>query len=220
MTAMIELDAVSASIAGISVLRGISATVDAGATAAIVGRNGAGKTTMLRVIMGIVPPRSGTVRCAGDDLAHVPAHGRSRLGIGYAPEQRVLFPTFTVEENLRLPCEVLRLAPRAIAARRDEVLDIVPELKPMLARSAAALSGGQGKMAALGRALMVGTRVLLLDEPFQGLAPVLAQQYVQSLQRLQQARPGLAILITESNGRLLRDVPTMTLMLERGALTR
>jgi len=148
---MIELDAVSASIAGISVLREISTTIDAGATAAIVGRNGAGKTTMLRVIMGIVAPRSGTVRCAGDDLARVPAHGRSRLGIGYAPEQRVLFPTFTVEENLRLPCEVLRLAPRAIVARRDEVIDIADRTRRTARRTARRTCTGAGAGAGAGQ---------------------------------------------------------------------
>ena len=90
----------------------------------------------------------------------------------------------------------------------------------MLARSGAALSGGQGKMAALGRAIMAGERVVLLDEPFQGLAPVLAQQYSQSLQRLQEARPELCVVITESNRSLLRDMPTETLVLERGELQR
>jgi branched-chain amino acid transport system ATP-binding protein len=128
----------------------------------------------------------------------------------------VVFPTFTVEENLRFPCEVIGMARTAVNARLSETLSIVPELEPMLARSGAALSGGQGKMAALGRAIMAGHRVVLLDEPFQGLAPVLAQQYSQSLRRLHAARPHLCVVVTESNRGLLKDIPSRTLVLERG----
>lgn len=217
---MLELDNVAVSIAGIAVLRGVTASVPAGATVALVGRNGAGKTTLLRTVMGMLPCRSGRVLFAGEDLARRPAHRRAELGIGYAPENRVLFPHFTVEENLRFPCEAQGLAGGRIDERLEDVLDIVPELRPMLARSAAALSGGQGKMAALGRALMVGTRLVMLDEPFQGLAPVLAAQYAESLRRLNQARPELAILITESNQDLLRGVQDHALILERGALSK
>jgi len=130
----------------------------------------------------------------------------------------VIYPTFSVEENLRLPCEVLGLPQREIAQRLERVIDAVPQLAPMLARSGAALSGGQGKMAALGRALMVGTRYVLLDEPFQGLAPVLANQYAESLQRLHMSDRSLCVIVTESNRNLLRDLPDATLTLERGEL--
>ncbi|MFT3801802.1 MAG: ATP-binding cassette domain-containing protein [Burkholderiaceae bacterium] len=217
---VLELDAVSARIAGIPVLRGISARFDAGGTIAVVGRNGAGKTTLLRLIMGFVPLLHGRASFDGRDLATVPARDRVRLGIGYAPEDRVMFPTFSVEENLRFPCEVIGLSRRDVDDRLAQTLDIVPELEPMLPRSGAALSGGQGKMAALGRAIMAGERLVLLDEPFQGLAPVLAQQYSASLQRLIAARPRSCVVITESNRSLLGDVPTQTLVLERGELSR
>ncbi len=215
---MLALSNVTATIAGVQVLRGVSAQFAAGTTAAVVGRNGAGKTTLLRAIMGLLPLRSGEVTLDGMRLSAHPPHHRSRLGIGYAPEDRVLFPSFSVEDNLRFPCEVIGL-PRAQATQRlDEVIAIVPELKELLSRSAAGLSGGQGKMAALGRALMAATKLLLLDEPFQGLAPVLAQRYAQALQRLQVRRPELAVVITESNVALLKDVPTVPFNLERGAL--
>lgn len=217
---MLELDNVTVSIAGISVLRGVTAGVQAGDTVALVGRNGAGKTTLLRTVMGMLPCKSGRVLFAGEDLARRPAHRRAELGMGYAPENRILFPHFTVEENLRFPCEALGMSQSRIDERIADVIDIVPELKPMLPRSAAALSGGQGKMAALGRALMVGTRLVMLDEPFQGLAPVLAAQYAASLQRLTAARPELAVLITESNQDLLRGVQDHALILERGELTK
>ena len=215
---MLTLTNVCARLAGIQVLRGISTTMNPGDTIAIVGRNGAGKTTLLRLIMGFMPEHEGKVQLDGKDLDSVPARDRARLGIGYAPEDRVMFPTFSVEENLRFPCEVIGMTRAQVDARLDETLTIVPELKVMLPRSGAALSGGQGKMAALGRAVMAGRRMVLLDEPFQGLAPVLAQLYAQSLHRLHEARPQLCVVITESNRSLLRDIPTHTLVLERGAL--
>jgi branched-chain amino acid transport system ATP-binding protein len=217
---MLVLENVSTVIAGIQVLRGISCQLTRGSMVAVVGRNGAGKTTLLRLIMGFREGHSGRVLLDGQDLAAVPARRRALLGIGYAPEDRVMFPTFTVEENLRFPCEVIRMPRKSINERLEETLSIVPELRPMLARSGAALSGGQGKMTALGRAIMAGERVVLLDEPFQGLAPVLAQQYSQSLRRLQEARPELCVVVTESNRGLLRDMPTETLVLERGELQR
>jgi branched-chain amino acid transport system ATP-binding protein len=215
---MLTLDQVSTTIAGIPVLRGVSCVLRPGETIAIVGRNGAGKTTLLRLIMGFLPGHQGRVLLDDRDLAQVPARERARLGIGYAPEERVMFPTFSVEENLRFPCEVIGLPRSAVNARLEQMLGIVPELKPMLGRSGAALSGGQGKMAALGRAVMAGERLVLLDEPFQGLAPVLAQQYAASLHRLHEARPDLCVVVTESNRSLLKDIPTETLILERGAL--
>ncbi len=215
---MLKIDNVSASIAGITVLRAIKTEFHAGQLLAVVGRNGAGKTTLLRAIMGLLPVAGGIITLDGESLARVPGHARSALGIGYAPEDRVMFPTFTVEENLRLPCEVLRLPKAEIDARLARVLEVVPQLKEMLPRSGAALSGGQGKMAALGRALMVGTRLVLLDEPFQGLAPVLAAQYAESLRRLHEVAPELCIVVTESNRSLLRDLPDATLTLERGEL--
>jgi len=215
---MLKIDQVSASIAGNTVLRGISTEFSAGQLLAVVGRNGAGKTTLLRAIMGLLPLSAGTIAMNGEDFSHVPAHRRTRLGIGYAPEDRVMYPTFSVEENLRLPCEVLGLEVTEIDQRLARVLEVVPQLREMLPRSGSALSGGQGKMAALGRALMVGTRLILLDEPFQGLAPVLANQYAESLRRLHEIAPELCIVVTESNRSLLRDLPDATLTLERGEL--
>ena len=215
---MLTLANVSVRLAGIQVLRRITTTLNPGDIIAIVGRNGAGKTTLLRLIMGFMPQHDGQVQLDGQDLDSVPARDRARLGIGYAPEDRVLFPTFSVEENLRFPCEVIGMTRAQVDARLEETLTIVPELKPMLPRSGAALSGGQGKMAALGRAVMAGRRMVLLDEPFQGLAPVLAQLYAQSLHRLHEARPQLCVVITESNRSLLKDIPTHTMVLERGAL--
>lgn len=215
---MLKLTNVSAQIAGITVLRNIDIEFNPGQLLAVVGRNGAGKTTLLRSIMGLLPLTAGSIAMEGTDLAKIAAHRRTALGIGYAPEDRVMFPTFTVEDNLRLPCDVLGLPKQETDRRLTRVLDIVPQLEMMLPRSGAALSGGQGKIAALGRALMAGSKLILLDEPFQGLAPVLASQYAESLKRLHQLAPELCIVVTESNRSLLRDLPDATLTLERGEL--
>jgi len=214
---MLTIENLSVSLAGSPVLRALSMQVHAGTTTAVVGRNGAGKTTLLRSIMGLVTPSSGVIHLDEHNLTLSPGYERTRVGIGYAPEDRVIFPTLSVEENLRLPCEVLGLSEQEMQERLSHVMDVVPQLKPMLPRSGAALSGGQGKMVALGRALMVGQSLVLLDEPFQGLAPALAQQYAEALARLRQSRPDLAVIITESNAALLTDIPNQILTIERGS---
>ena len=216
---MLHLKAVNVDIAGIPVLRNVGAEFHASAIYAVVGRNGAGKTTLLRTIMGLVPRRSGEMVLDDQDLTLMPSHSRASLGIGYAPEDRVLFPTLTTLENLRLPCESLRLPRAEIARRVEEVVNVMPKIKDLLPRSAAALSGGQGKMAALARSLMVGTHLILVDEPFQGLAPALAREFAEALSKIFQIRPELCIVITESNGSLLDRVDCTMLTLERGELT-
>lgn len=215
---MLSLERVEVAIQGARILRGVDLTVPEGGRVALVGRNGAGKTTTLRAIMGLLPVLSGTVRFDGADLAHLPAHRRTSLGIGYAPEDRRLFPTFTVEENVRLPAEVLGLAPAEIRARLERVWELLPELRELRDRKAGALSGGQGKMAALARALVTGTRLLLLDEPFQGLAPALARRYGEILARLVERERGLALLVSESNPELLAPFVDSVATIERGEI--
>jgi ABC-type branched-subunit amino acid transport system ATPase component len=215
---MLVMHGVSVDIAGITVLRDISLKLEPSKTYAIVGRNGAGKTTLLRSLMGFTTLQSGSIQFNGRDLASVQSHQRAALGIGYAPEERVMFPTMTVEENLRLPCEAIGLNAAMMSERLNDAKRAVPQIEALLPRSASALSGGQGKIAALARALMVGTQLLLVDEPFQGLAPALAKQYAEALSRLYQLRPDLCVVITESNRSLLDEVTCTTLTLERGQL--
>ncbi|MBX9699355.1 MAG: ATP-binding cassette domain-containing protein, partial [Acetobacteraceae bacterium] len=179
---------------------------------------GAGKTTTLRALMGLLPLREGRVLLGGADASAIPAHHRPRRGIGYAPEERRLFGSFTVRENLLLPAQVLKLDAAEQRRRLDQVFTLLPELTELAPRRAAGLSGGQGKMVALGRALMVGTAAVLLDEPFQGLAPALALRYAEALKRLHQALPDVAILITESNPELLRPLVEATYTIERGEI--
>jgi ABC-type branched-subunit amino acid transport system ATPase component len=215
---MLNMEKVSVDIAGNTVLRGIDLNLEPAKTYAIVGRNGAGKTTLLRTLMGFTTLNEGGIHFNGTNLSGVQSHQRAALGIGYAPEDRVMFPTMTVQENLRLPCEAVGLSVSLINARLKEAIQAVPQIEALLPRSAAALSGGQGKIAALARALMVGTKLLLVDEPFQGLAPALAKQYAEALSRLYQLRPELCVVITESNRSLLDAVSCTTYLLERGQL--
>jgi branched-chain amino acid transport system ATP-binding protein len=214
----LALRGVSVDIAGVPVLRRVTLEVPPGGRVALIGRNGAGKTTCLRTLMGLLAPREGCVVLTGFDAGTTPAHHRPRLGIGYAPEERRLFGSFTVQQNLLLPAQVLKLPTLEVARRLEAVLTLLPELRELAPRRAAGLSGGQGKMVALGRALMVGTSAVLLDEPFQGLAPALAQRYAEVLRRLHQVFPGVAMLITESNPELLRPLVEATYVIERGEI--
>jgi branched-chain amino acid transport system ATP-binding protein len=216
---MLRLASVKVDIAQQPVLRGVSFDVVPARTTVLIGRNGAGKTTTLRSIMGLLPLVGGEIALDGVNLATVAAHERAQHGLGYAPEDRRLIPEFSVEDNLLLPTIALRVAQHQRKARLDEVYALLPELAPLRRRAGGVLSGGQGKMVALGRALMVGTRYLLLDEPFQGLAPALALTYASTLARLRKQRPELGLLITESTPKLLERITDATLQIERGEVT-
>jgi len=217
---MLEVADLDAHIQGVHVLRHLALGVAAGETVALIGRNGAGKTTLLRTVMGFVAEVAGALRFQGEDLRALPAHQRPRLGIGYAPEDRRLFAAFDVEANLLLPAQVCKLAPATVRERLELVYTVLPELKELRGRPAGSVSGGQGKMVALGRALMVGSRLVLLDEPFQGLAPVLANRYAEALRRLRDQTHDVGLLITESNPGLLRDFADTTYVIERGEVSR
>lgn len=215
----LRIESMCVDLAGNMVLRNVNIRLPEGETVAVVGRNGAGKTTLLRSIMGLVKLTSGTLLLDGRDIRTEPAHMRAAAGFGYAPQDRVIFPTLSVAQNIVFPCEVQHVPKHEIKQRVEAVLAAIPQLKPMLPRSGAALSGGQGKIVALARALMAGTRFVLLDEPFQGLAPVLARQYGDSLRALRQSHPHICVVITESNASLLEDVQSFTLLIERGNVT-
>lgn len=215
---MLSFDKVSVSIAGVEVLRSVSFGIEAGSTAALIGRNGAGKTTTARTVMGFTSA-TGSVRLGNVDLSAVAPHLRPGLGIGYAPEDRRLFSAFSVEQNILLPARVAKLDPSETKRRLDRAYVVIPELAELRARPAGSVSGGQGKMVAFGRALMLGTRLIILDEPFQGLAPVLAQRYAEALRKLRAQDQQITLLITESNPKLVETVSTMTLLIERGEVS-
>ncbi len=191
----LEIDALRVSIQSVEVLRGVSLAVGAGEMVGLVGRNGAGKTTTLRAIMGLVAAKAGQIRFDGTNLIALPTHRRAALGIGYMPEDRRLVPLLTVEENILLPSWVTRGLDGA--SRLAFVYDLMPEVAAMRARKALLLSGGQQKLVALARALTAGTRLLLLDEPFEGVAPALSQRLAEVIAALK--GKDLAVLIAQSD---------------------
>ena len=211
---MLTVESLRVDIGHATALRQVELTVPAGTLCGVIGRNGAGKTTLLRSIMGLLPVHGGQVRLDGEDLAAVPAHHRAYRGLGYMPEDRRLVPTFSALENILLP--VWATGMTDWEARLDWVYGLMPEVRALAGRQASQLSGGQGKLVALARALMVGTRLLLLDEPFEGLAPALAQRLATVLGGVR--RVGLTILLAESNQVHVAHLLDAVHVIERGAI--
>jgi branched-chain amino acid transport system ATP-binding protein len=210
---MLSVEGLSVTIKGFPILRGVTLDVPDGGLIGLVGRNGAGKTTTLKGILGLVPVTGGRVALDGRDLLPVPAHKRAPLGIGYMPEDRRLIGALTVEDNILMPAWATG---RADDRRRLQyIYEIMPDVPPLARRRASTLSGGQQKMAALARAVMTGTRVLLLDEAFEGLSPASGEKFAGSILALQ--RQGMAILIAESDDKRLSFVQR-TYTIERGEI--
>jgi len=211
---MLEVADLNVSIGPIPILRGASLAVNEGEMCGLIGRNGAGKTTLLRALMGALPA-AGKVELSHVDLLALPAHRRAAHGIGYMPEDRRLVPDFTVEENLLLPVWAAKLA--GSAERLRWVYRLMPEVEGFAPRRAASLSGGQQKLVALARALMAGRSMLLLDEPFEGVAPVLARRLAQVLANLK--GEGISVLLADSDERHAADLLDTAFLIERGAVT-
>jgi branched-chain amino acid transport system ATP-binding protein len=200
---------------GVSAVRSVSFTVGPGQSVGLIGANGAGKTSTLRALMGLVPRAGGAVRFGSHDLSRVPARNMVRLGIGYVPEGRRVFAGLTVEKNLLLGA----YARRWDAATREtlgEVYELFPVLAEMRGRLAGALSGGQQQMLAIGRALMARPVLLLLDEPSMGLSPKLVEVIGSTLQRLR--ADGLSLLLVEQNAMLTFEATSYCLVLENGEI--
>jgi len=212
-TPLLEIDNLVVEIQSMPALRGFSMHIARGAMVSLVGRNGAGKTTLMRSIMGHLKPTQGTVRFEGADLASSPRHARASLGIGYMPEDRCLVPQLTVEENIMLPLWVSNHLDRK--ARLDFVYEVIGELTEMRQRKALLLSGGQQKLVALGRALAIGTKCLLLDEPFEGIAPALSERLSEVLASLR--GKDLTLLMSQSDMNHSRGLIDVEFTIERGA---
>ena len=211
---MLNVSNLNVSIAAVHILRDVSLELAPGSMTGLIGRNGAGKTTLMKTVMGILKPASGALRYDGRDLRTVATHERALLGIGYMPEDRRLIPDLTVEENIMVPAWACHSAqPRE---RLEKVYGWIPELRDMAGRKGLQLSGGQQKLAALARALMCGTRLLLLDEPFEGVAPVLAQRLAQVIGTLK--REGMTVVLTESDLQHSESVVDRVVLIDRGAI--
>src|SRR3954467_11525837 len=169
------------------ILRDVSLQVPTGSMTGLIGRNGAGKTTVMKTVMGLLKAGHGSVRFESRDLLGIPTHGRARLGIGYMPEDRRLIPELTVEENVLVPAWAARV-PDA-RSRLEKIYELIPEVKAFAPRKGLQLSGGQQKLAALARALLGAPPLLPLDDPFEGVAPALAQRLAEVVARLK--REGL-----------------------------
>ena len=209
---MLFIDKVSVKIAAILALKNFSLEIKKGEIVALIGRNGAGKTTLLKSIMGINKLNTGYIKFLDEDLSGTPNYYRASLGIGYMPEDRALIPELTVEENILLPSWALKNLNGV--ERLATVYKIMPELKEMSDRKALLLSGGQQKMAALGRALMSGTQLLLLDEPFEGVAPALSQRLGDVIRDLK--KQNLSIILSQSELNHTEDIFDKEYIIERG----
>ena len=191
---MLKLEDIRVRIGSVEAVRGFKMEVAAGELVGLAGRNGAGKTTVMRTVMGITRLVGGRLTYDGQDISGVPTHRRAGLGIGYMPETRGLIADLTVEENILLPTWTTGADG---PARLALVYGIMPELRDMARRKALLLSGGQQKLVALGRALTVGQRLLLLDEPFEGVAPALAQRLSEVISQLKSERLSIVMSMSE-----------------------
>ena len=212
---MLRIEALDVSIASVSILRGVNMDVPTGKFVGLIGRTGAGKTTLMRSVMGILPPRQGSISFDGSLLGKTPVHQRARNGIGYMPEDRRLVPSLTVEENVLIPAWSAGVADTR--ARLADVYKMIPEVEAFSGRKALQLSGGQQKLVALARALMCGTKLLLLDEPFEGVAPVLAKRLAEVIAGLKQR--GLSIVLTESDLSHSRELLDVIYSIDRGQVS-
>jgi branched-chain amino acid transport system ATP-binding protein len=212
---MLRIENLSVSIQAVSILRDVSMHVPVGRFVGLIGRNGAGKTTLMRAVMGILASREGSIGFDGGPVTSVATHLRARAGMGYMPEDRRLVPDLTVEENVLLPAWAARVADPS--ARLASVYRMIPEVQAFAARKALQLSGGQQKLVALARALMCGRRLLLLDEPFEGVAPVLARRLAEVLGQLK--AEGISIVLTESGLSHSRHLLDQVYHIDRGQVS-
>ncbi len=193
------------------VLHGIAFDVRPGEVVTLLGRNGAGKTTTLKSVMGILPMRKGSVVFDGNETIGLPARAIARLGVGYVPEERGVFASLSVEENLMLPPQV---KPGGMSV--EQVFELFPNLKERLNSQGTKLSGGEQQMLAIGRILRTGAKMLLLDEPTEGLAPVIIQQIGRTIARLKQE--GFTIVLVEQNFRFAATVADRHFVVEQGRI--
>jgi len=213
---MLNVTGLRASYGRIPMLNGVSFSVKVGEFIGILGHNGMGKTTLLKALMGFLPATGGLVRFDGHDVTTAQPHQRARLGVGYVPQGREIFPGLTVYDNLRMGCSKQSGAEQDTIA---EVLEEFPRLKPLLDRSGGALSGGEQQLLAIARCLCGKPRLVLLDEPTEGIQPSIIDEIVEVLQRLR-ANGGLTMILVEQNLDFIAALSQRIFIIQKGTITR
>lgn len=213
--AMLEVKDLCVSYGMIAAVKGISFSLDAGEIVALIGSNGAGKSTTLRTISGLEKAKSGSIQFFGSELTRTPAHDIVKLGIAHVPEGRRVFGRMTVNENLLLGANVVS-DPSVINDRQEEVFQLFPRLKERKDQLAGTLSGGEQQMLAFGRAIMTGGAIVLLDEPSMGLAPIIVEEIFQTIQDIN--RRGISVLLIEQNAFLALKTASRAYVLENGKI--
>ena len=211
---MLRVEGITVAISAVTILRGLSLAVESGATVGLVGRNGAGKTTTIRSIMGLTHLSSGRIDLDGNKLNGMSSYLRARLGIGYLPEDRRLVGALSVRDNLLIPAEASGIP--NYDERLHRIFHLMPELEEWSARKASTLSGGQQKMVALARAFVNGRKLLLLDEPFEGVSNALSRRLAQTVREFQQAEHGVTVLVAESDLKRAAMLAGRAFVIERG----
>ncbi len=211
---MLKVSGLDVNIGPTPILRGLGLEVPAGTMCGLIGRNGAGKTTFLRAMMGALSAEAGEAMFGHQDLLKIHPHKRAHMGIGFMPEDRRLVPALTAEENILVP--VWATGMEDWEDRLDWIYELMPEVAEFRSRGAMELSGGQQKFVAFARALMVGTHLLLLDEPSEGIAPVFAQRMGEIMKSLKDE--GESVLVAESNDKHVAGLLDRTFVIERGSI--
>ncbi len=212
MSAMLEVDDIHTYYGSIAALKGVSLEVREGEVVTLIGSNGAGKSTTLRSISGLSPPRKGAIRFMGEDISQLPAQEIVRLGISQSPEGRRCFHRMTVRENLELGAYLRRDG--NVASDLERIFSLFPRLQERERQKAGTMSGGEQQMLAIGRAMMANPRLLLLDEPSMGIAPILVERIYETIREIN--RQGTTILLVEQNANYALDVSSRGYVLETG----
>jgi len=213
---LLELQDIHSYYGHIHALQGISLTVNEGEIVTLIGANGAGKSTTLRTISGLIKPRNGTIRLKGQDIAGMPPHQIVTLGVGHVPEGRGIFPRLTVQENLEMGAYTIN-NPAEVSRRMEAVFILFPRLKERVHQKGGTLSGGEQQMLATARGLMLKPRILLMDEPSMGLAPVLVEAIFDVIRSLNRDE-GTTILLVEQNALMALSVANRGYVLQNGRI--
>ncbi len=213
---MLKVVQLSAGYGRIPILNGISFAISEGEFVGVLGHNGMGKTTLLKALMGFLPATAGHVRFADTEVTTMEPYDRARLGFGYVPQGREIFPALTVYDNLRMGCTKERGSEQSVIA---PILEDFPRLKPLLDRVGGALSGGEQQLLAIARCLCGKPRLVLLDEPTEGIQPSIIDEIVETLQRLRE-KSGLTMILVEQNLEFIAALSQRILMIQKGTITR